>query len=359
LKDFRCSLALSWRHWGEITDMPLKYFVFTLVIALCAAPCFSQSPAYSHGTQPLRNGYEECLGRAEAALNAEGFRVDDRDEEWRGGSKGAMRAEIVCTHRGDDSSSAHILVVGNSAGGSPDNERARLQQRMEPEGSRPIRVSATSENLIGRWNWVATCQNSTPSGRLDITSQRQGGFSGAFSNSGPTDTGTIEGEQQGLLVEFRRQIPKVGEQRWTGGVERNGGGLRMEGRIEGTGGPCTFSATTANAGTPRTPGGSTNVAGMWNWTAACNGSQPSGRFEIVNQRRDGSISGVFSNAGPTDTGTIDGRQQGLFVDFRRLIPGAGEQRWIGGLSAAGGVLTMEGRIDGAGGPCTFSAMLTR
>ena len=133
----------------------------------------------------------------------------------------------------------------------------------------------------------------------------------------------------------------------------------MEGLIEGPGGPCTFSATTANGGSPRAPGASTNIMGSWNWTAACNGSTPSGRFEILNQRRDGAISGVFSNATSADTGTIDGRQQGLFLDFRRSIPGAGEQRWTGGLAASGGALTMEGRIEGVGGPCSFSAVMGR
>jgi hypothetical protein len=79
----------------------------------------------------------------------------------------------------------------------------------------------------------------------------------------------------------------------------------------------------------------------------------------MTQRRDGTISGVFSNATATDTGTIEGQQQGLLVDFRRRIPGAGEQQWTGGLAATGGGMTMEGRIDGAGGPCAFTATLGR
>jgi hypothetical protein len=222
-------------------------------------------------------------------------------------------------------------------------------------------VSATTANLAGRWSWIATCRGSAPSGRFELATGRQAGtFTGNFSNSNAADAGTIDGRQQGLLVEFRRQIPNVGEQRWTGGVERSGRGLRMEGRIDGPGGPCTFSATSESMGAPRAAGGSTTITGTWNWTASCAGSRPSGRFEIATQRRDGTIAGVFSNTTPSDTGTIvDGRQQGLLVDFRRQIPGAGEQQWTGGLAANGGVLTMEGRIDGAGGPCTFSATLAR
>jgi hypothetical protein len=234
----------------------------------------------------------------------------------------------------------------------------RIEQGQQTSGfNRP--VSATSSTLAGRWSWIATCRDSTPSGRLEITNQRQGGgFTGSFSNTNTADTGTIDGQQQGLLVEFRRQIPGVGEQRWSGGVERSGGSLRMEGKIEGPGGPCTFSATSANSA-PRAAGGTTNVTGTWNWTAECNGSRPSGRFNISSQQRNGTIGGAFSNAGPSDTGTIDGRQQGLLIEFRRQIPGAGEQQWTGGLAANGGVLTMEGRIDGAGGPCNFSATLGR
>jgi hypothetical protein len=334
--------------------------VLTLIMACAVAPALARGQGLSHGTQNLRTGYEECLRRAESALSAEGYRIDDRSEGWRGGSKGGARAGIIC-NPGGNGTWANVIVTGNSFGNSLDNERGRLEGRLDPQDSprRAIPVSATSANLMAQWNWVATCANSTPSGRFQITNQRQGSFAGTFSNSNPTDTGNIDGVQQGQLVEFRRQIPGVGEQRWSGGVERNGGGLRMEGRIEGPGGPCTFSATTGNSGNPRSPGTQTNIMGTWNWTAACSNSTPSGQFEILNQRRDGAISGVFSNATPADTGTIDGRQQGLLVDFRRSIPGAGEQRWTGGLAASGGVLTMEGRIEGVGGPCSFSAQMGR
>jgi hypothetical protein len=336
----------------------------TLIIALFAAPGFAQSPGFSRSTQSLRTGYDDCLRRAETALSSEGYRIDDRNEGWRGGSKGSIRAEIVCSQAPGNATWANIMVVGNSnARAALDNERTLLQQRMEPTAAPPALagpVSATTANLAGRWSWVATCRDSTPSGRFELAAGRQAGaFTGNFSNSNAADAGTIDGRQQGLLVEFRRQIPNVGEQRWTGGVERSGRGLRMEGRIDGPGGPCNFSATSENMGAPRAAGGSTTITGTWSWTASCTGSRPSGRFEITTQRRDGTIAGAFSNASQSDTGTIDGRQQGLLVDFQRRIPGAGEQQWTGGLAANGGVLTMEGRIDGAGGPCTFSATLAR
>jgi len=333
-----------------------------LIVAGSVTPCFAQNLGWSHGTQSLREGTEGCLTRAETALAAEGYRLDDRSEGWRGGSKAGTRAQISCNPAPGNATWANTVVISTSPGSNlPDNEKTRLQQRMEPGPApgfnRP--VSATSATLTGRWTWIATCRDSTPSGRFEITNQRQGGgFTGSFSNTNAADAGSIDGQQQGLLVEFRRQIPGVGEQRWSGGAERSGGALRLEGKIEGPGGPCTFSATSSNAA-PRATGGSTSVTGTWNWGAECNGSRPSGRFNITSQQRSGAIAGVFSNAGPSDTGTIDGRQQGLLIEFRRQIPGAGEQQWTGGLSAAGGVLTMEGRIDGAGGPCNFSATLGR
>lgn len=341
----------------------LSVTLILAAVASFAVPGFAQSPGFSRSTQSLRTNYDDCLRRAETALSSEGYRIDDRNEGWRGGSKGSMRAEIVCSQAPGNATWANIMVVGNSnARAALDNERNTLQQRMDPAAS-PIQSgppSATTANLAGRWSWVATCRDSTPSGRFELAAARQaGGFTGSFSNSNNADTGSIDGRQQGLLVEFRRQIPGVGEQRWTGGVERSGRGLRMEGRIEGPGGPCTFSATSESMGAPRAAGGSTSITGTWNWTASCAGSRPSGRFEIRTQRRDGGIAGVFSNTTPSDTGTIDGQQQGLLVDFRRQIPGAGEQQWTGGLAANGGVLTMEGRIEGAGGPCTFSATLAR
>ncbi len=339
-----------------VRPLPL---VLTLMLG-CIAPGFAQNLGWSHGTQSLRGGAEECLTRAEAALTAEGYRLDDRSEGWRGGSKGGMRAQIACNPAPGNATWANTVVISTSnARNLSDNEKDRLQQRLEP-GPGPNRAgSATSAALTGRWTWVATCRDSTPSGRWEITSQRPGGaFSGSFSNTNPTDTGTIDGQQQGLLVEFRRQIPGIGEQRWSGGVERSGNALRLEGKIEGPGGPCSFSATSSNAA-PRAAGGSTNVTGTWSWMADCRGSRPSGRFNISSQRRDGTITGAFSNANPSDTGTIDGRQQGLLMEFTRRVPGTGEQQWTGGLAANGGVLTVEGRIDGVGGPCNFSATLGR
>jgi len=218
-------------------------------------------------------------------------------------------------------------------------------------------VDSASANLTGRWTWIATCVASRPSGRFEITSQRpDGDFSGAFSNANPTDTGSITGQQRRLLVEFQRQIPGAGEQQWTGGVEQNGASLRMEGKIEGAGGPCTFSAT-STTGTPRKPGSSTKITGQWTWTAACGAGSSTGRFQIVNQARDGDFSGVFSNASPGDTGTIHGKQRGLLMEFNRQIPELGEQQWTGGLAQTGRGLMMEGRIEGIGGPCTFSATI--
>lgn len=347
-------------------NIKITPLVLALMIAGSAAPSFAQNLGWSHGTQSLRAGAEECLTRAETALAAEGYRIDDRTENWRSGNKAGTLAHITCNPAPGNATWANIVVVSPTAASrAADNEKARLQQRLEAVPAmtvlnRPVAANpANAATLAGRWTWVATCRDSTPSGRLEITNQRQGGaFSGSFSNTNSADTGTIDGQQQGLLVEFRRQIPGVGEQRWSGGVERSGGALRMEGRIEGPGGPCTFSATSSNAA-PRAAGAATNVTGTWNWTAECNGSRPSGRFNISSQQRNGAIAGAFSNAGPSDTGTIEGRQQGLLIEFRRQIPGAGEQQWTGGLAANGGVLTMEGRIDGAGGPCNFSAALGR
>ena len=215
--------------------------------------------------------------------------------------------------------------------------------------------SAPSANLTGRWNWIATCSGATSSGRFVIRDQRpDGDFSGAFSDANSTDTGSIRGQQRGLLVEFQREIPGVGEQQWTGGVERNG--TRMEGKIAGTGGPCSFSAT-SNSGTPPRTASSTKITGQWNWMAICSGAQSSGRFRIMNQARDGDFSGAFSNASPGDTGTINGKQQGLLVEFQRQIPGVGEQQWTGGVERNG--TRIEGRVDGPGGPCTFSAIIGR
>ena len=151
--------------------------------------------------------------------------------------------------------------------------------------------SPTSANLTGGWTWIATCGAATSSGRFEITSQRpDGGFSGAFSNANPTDTGNINGQQRGLSVEFQRQIPGVGEQQWTGGVERNG--ARMEGKIEGAGGPCTFSAiSTRGTGCKLTP--SKTHTGQWNWTAEMRRRQIGRTVSDCEPGPDGDFPSVF------------------------------------------------------------------
>src|SRR5436190_2689215 len=184
--------------------------VLTLIVASSVTPSFAQNLGWSHGTQSLRSGTDECLTRAETALSAEGYRLDDRSEGWRGGTKAGLRAQISCNPAPGNATWANVVVVSNSGFNNlPDNEKNQLQERMDPrqtqQGFNNRPVSATSAILTGRWTWVATCRDSTPSGRLEIANQRQSGdFSGSFSNTNNADTGTIDGKQQGLLVEFRR-----------------------------------------------------------------------------------------------------------------------------------------------------------
>src|SRR5436190_12462194 len=105
----------------------------TLMIAGFAAPCFAQNLGWSHGTQSLRGGTEDCLTRAETALAGEGYRLDDRSEGWRGGSKSGMRAQIACNPAPGNATWANTVVISTStAGNITDNDKNRLQQRMEP-----------------------------------------------------------------------------------------------------------------------------------------------------------------------------------------------------------------------------------
>src|SRR5262245_21304498 len=144
--------------------IPTVTVVLTLILAGAAVPALAQGPGLSHGTGSLRMGYEECLRRAESALSAEGYRVDDRSEGWRGGSKGGARAGIIC-NSGGNGTWVNGIVAGNSCGSSLDSERSRLEERLDPRDTpvRVVPVSATTANLMAQWNWVVTCSNSTPS----------------------------------------------------------------------------------------------------------------------------------------------------------------------------------------------------
>jgi hypothetical protein len=116
-------------RWIPVKSLPL---VLALVIVSCATPGFAQNLGWSHGTQSLRAGTDECLTRAETALASEGYRIDDRSESWRGGNKAGIRAHVTCNPAPGNSTWANIVVVSAATGRVADNEKARLQQRMEP-----------------------------------------------------------------------------------------------------------------------------------------------------------------------------------------------------------------------------------
>jgi hypothetical protein len=187
-------------------------------------------------------------------------------------------------------------------------------------------ASAQSEDLTGRWRW--SCCGGQHSGFWIISTQKpDGAFSGKFSGESPQDVGMIEGRLDGPRLEFTRRGTFEGrpfEQRWSGTLA----GDRIDGRLE-------YGSFTAE----RLPA---ELRGRWRWSC-CRGAH-SGRWEITDQKPDGTFLGAFGGAAADDVGSIEGRVQGNRVEFARrgTVEGqAFEQHWSGVMRGE----TLRGRLE--------------
>lgn len=161
----------------------------------------AQAPGWSRGQQNLAITYDECMRRAPAALQTEGYRRDDQPGgDFAVGIKGVHTAVIICSPAPEAKMLVHIVVASNGGGGG--TERQRLQSQME----RP----STGGGGGGAWtgNWI----------------YRDGGFSDTHifyedgtvrspSNSNVTAKWSVEGNE--LVVRWshgwinRYQLPGV------------------------------------------------------------------------------------------------------------------------------------------------------
>jgi hypothetical protein len=92
-----------------------------------------QPPGWSRGQQNLSITYDECMRRAPAALQAEGYRRDDQPGgNFAVGIKEVHTAVIICSPAPDAKMLVHIVVASNGDGGGV--ERQRLQAQMERPG---------------------------------------------------------------------------------------------------------------------------------------------------------------------------------------------------------------------------------
>lgn len=108
------------------------FLLFLLLCSLTEAS-FAQAPGWSRGQQNLAITYDECVRRAQMALQAEGYRTDYAAGAFVVGIKNVHTSVIMCNQAPEGKTWVNIVVASNGDGGG--NERERLQAQMEQPGS--------------------------------------------------------------------------------------------------------------------------------------------------------------------------------------------------------------------------------
>jgi hypothetical protein len=107
-------------------------FLSTFVLFGSATLSFAQAPGWSRGQQNLAITYDDCMRRAPAALQNEGYRIDYNSGNFAVGIKGVHTAVVICSPAPDAKMLVHIVVASNGEGGG--SERQCLQAQMERPG---------------------------------------------------------------------------------------------------------------------------------------------------------------------------------------------------------------------------------
>ena len=116
----------------------------------------------------------------------------------------------------------------------------------------------------------------------------------------------------------------------------------------------TATVTGGSAPPPVIPP-SANLAGIWNWSAACTSGPFTGQFQL--NQSGNALSGQF--LGSVHVGTIAGTIQGTQVAFNRTF-GTRTQQWTATVQTSiGGQLTLQGNVTetNPNEQCTFTAQL--
>jgi len=117
-------------------------------LAFSTSSLAQQAPGWSRGQQSLALSYGDCVRRAPAALQAEGYRVDYAAGDFAVGVKQVHTAIVICSPAPDGKMLVHIVVASNGEGGG--NERQCLQAQMEQPGASRCGGSATGAQA-SRW----------------------------------------------------------------------------------------------------------------------------------------------------------------------------------------------------------------
>jgi hypothetical protein len=133
---------------GSFVRIGYHIFLCALLLCVSAYASLAQAPGWSRGQQNLAITYDECMRRAPAALQSEGYRRDDNPGgNFAVGIKDVHTAVIICSPAPDAKMLVHIVVASNGEGGG--TARQRLQARMENPGA-----VTSSDSSYTTWTWA-------------------------------------------------------------------------------------------------------------------------------------------------------------------------------------------------------------
>ena len=110
-----------------------KGICFLLLIIISSS--IKAQPAWSRGIQILPVNHDEGMRRANRALQAEGYSIQNYGGDYTAGQKGIHTAIIACNATSDGRAYINIFVASTSNDGNvPGAERVRLQAQMDATG---------------------------------------------------------------------------------------------------------------------------------------------------------------------------------------------------------------------------------
>lgn len=163
-----------------------------LLFLLVTAHAAHAQPAWSRGIQKLTVTHEEGMKRAENALVAEGYTIQNRGGDFFGALKGIHTAIIACNATTDGKAYINIFVASTSNDGNvPGQERVNLQKRMDIPSS-TVPNNPPPGTIQGNWGTQANGLGGKPGDRFTIYFPPNGTISSRIWGTGIyTDDGSI------------------------------------------------------------------------------------------------------------------------------------------------------------------------
>lgn len=143
------------------TFVPGSSLAALLILASVHPAAGQSAPGWSRGQQTLAISADECLRRARAAIQSNGYRTDYNAGNFVVGIKDPHTAVVICSPGPAANVFVQIVVASNGPGGGV--ERQRLQAAMESSGTASTtsaKGGSTASNGVGA-QWTTTAMGYT------------------------------------------------------------------------------------------------------------------------------------------------------------------------------------------------------